>query len=218
MEYCNIMLNNKNAFTLAEMLITLGVIGVVSVLTIPNLIKNYYEKRTVSQLREVQSILSQALRQAEEEYGDVYGWGLSYNSSSSDAQIIADNIKPFLKLAQDCGLIDNKGICASNTTYPYLNGGVYENNYSMLSNYYKIKLLNGAGVWWRSGSEDSQLIAFFVDVNGKNLPNIIGRDLFGFTYSNNSIFAESVPCTKNSNGWGCAYYILQNGNMNYLKN
>ena len=34
----------KKAFTLAEVLITLGIIGVVAVLTVPNIISNYQEK------------------------------------------------------------------------------------------------------------------------------------------------------------------------------
>ena len=61
-------------FTLAEVLITLGIIGVVAAITIPNLIQNNYEKRTVSLLRQTQSILAQAVRMAEEEYGSVEGW------------------------------------------------------------------------------------------------------------------------------------------------
>ena len=41
----------KNAFTLAEVLITLAVIGVVSVLTIPNIISNYQNKVLATQLK-----------------------------------------------------------------------------------------------------------------------------------------------------------------------
>ena len=41
------------AFTLAEVLITLGIIGIVAAMTIPNLIFNYKVKRTVSILKEV---------------------------------------------------------------------------------------------------------------------------------------------------------------------
>lgn len=38
------MRKTKNAFTMAEVLITLGIIGIIAALTIPQLIKNY-EKR-----------------------------------------------------------------------------------------------------------------------------------------------------------------------------
>ena len=85
----------KVAFTLAEVLITLGIIGVVAAMTIPNLIQNNFEKRAISQLRETQSIISQAMRMSEEEYGDVEGWELKQDEES--ALKIANNLKPFLK-------------------------------------------------------------------------------------------------------------------------
>ena len=35
----------QQAFTLAEVLITLGIIGIVAAMTIPNLMTKYYEKQ-----------------------------------------------------------------------------------------------------------------------------------------------------------------------------
>lgn len=49
------------AFTLAEVLITLGIIGIVAAMTIPNLVQNSFEKKTVAQLRKTQSVLAQAM-------------------------------------------------------------------------------------------------------------------------------------------------------------
>lgn len=40
------MLKNTKAFTLAEVLITLGIIGVVAALTIPGLITNFQKRET----------------------------------------------------------------------------------------------------------------------------------------------------------------------------
>ena len=39
-------------FTLAEVLITLGIIGIVAAMTIPTLMQKYYEKQTVAHLKE----------------------------------------------------------------------------------------------------------------------------------------------------------------------
>ena len=61
----------KSAFTLAETLITLGIIGIVAAITIPNLIHTYQEKQTVAKLKETYSILQQAIRTAEENEGEL---------------------------------------------------------------------------------------------------------------------------------------------------
>ena len=55
----------KKAFTLAEVLITLGVIGVVAAMTLPSLIQKHNEKVIVTQLKKVYSTFSQAYKMAE---------------------------------------------------------------------------------------------------------------------------------------------------------
>ena len=51
----------KNGFTLAEVLITLGVIGIVAALTMPSLIANYQKQVTISKLKKIYSILGQQI-------------------------------------------------------------------------------------------------------------------------------------------------------------
>ena len=46
------------AFTLAEVLITLAIIGVVAAMTIPTLINNYQKKQTVTQLKKAYTTLA----------------------------------------------------------------------------------------------------------------------------------------------------------------
>ena len=58
---------NHTGFTLAEVLITLGIIGVVAAMTIPTLINNYKEKVIVYKLPEIYSILDQAYKMSVEE-------------------------------------------------------------------------------------------------------------------------------------------------------
>ena len=54
----------KYAFTLAEVLITLGIIGVVSAMTIPSVVQKQREKETIAKLRVAQSILTNAVKNA----------------------------------------------------------------------------------------------------------------------------------------------------------
>ena len=56
-------LSSTRGFTLAEVLVTLGIIGVVSAMTVPTLMQNYQKKSYVVQLHKVYNELSQALLQ-----------------------------------------------------------------------------------------------------------------------------------------------------------
>ena len=64
----------KKAFTLAEVLITLGVIGVVAVLTIPTLIQNYRKSVVETKLKRFYTNINQAITLAEVELGDKTLW------------------------------------------------------------------------------------------------------------------------------------------------
>ena len=65
---------NKNGFTLAEVLITLGIIGVIAALVIPGLIENTEKRQTVEKLKKVYSTISQAASLAQESNGDMNSW------------------------------------------------------------------------------------------------------------------------------------------------
>lgn len=66
--------HNPKGFTLAEVLITLGIIGVVAAITIPSLISNYQKKSTVTQLKKTYATISNAIRLSEDENGELSGW------------------------------------------------------------------------------------------------------------------------------------------------
>ena len=214
----------KLAFTLAEVLITLGIIGVVAAMTIPTLSQKLYEKRTVTQLRAVQSILAQAIKAAEAEDGEVEGWGLKQDRSKEDAELIAEKLLKHMKVAHDCGTEpDTNGFCFPNTTYTYLNGNKSP-NYANRDYYYKIVLNNGASIFIQSYPDntdnDEGYINFNVDVNGPKPPNTVGKDLFDFNYSKGSVRPNGAlgseadgKCDKKKSGWGCAYYVLQTGKL-----
>ena len=216
----------KAAFTLAETLITLGIIGVVAAITIPMLRSAFYEKQTVSRLLETQSILSQAIKSAEEEYGEVGGWDITGQNEES-AKVIADKVKPFLKFALDCGGMDAEGKCFSSSSYKTLNGYKLSDKYSTNLAKYKFVLLNGSSVLFQPIGSNLNNIQVNIDVNGPSKPNIVGKDLFLFQYNGetrslypmgapSSLYPYQTYCTKNSTGWGCAYYVTQFQNMKYL--
>lgn len=62
-------MKKQNAFTLAEVLITLGIIGVVAALTLPALIQNYQDKVMVSQAKKTYSNFSNVLNLMKSQVG-----------------------------------------------------------------------------------------------------------------------------------------------------
>lgn len=65
------------AFTLAEVLITLGIIGVVSALTLPVLIQKYNNQVVETRLKKVYSIMNQAILMSEAQNGQKEQWDFS---------------------------------------------------------------------------------------------------------------------------------------------
>ncbi len=62
------------AFTLAEVLITLGIIGVVAALTIPILMANHRRQVAQTRLEKFYTTINQAVKLAEVDYGDMTQW------------------------------------------------------------------------------------------------------------------------------------------------
>ncbi len=84
--------NAKAAFTLAEVLITLGIIGIVAAMTLPTLVAKYKEKQRVTQVKKAYSILSQAYQMAVTEYGDINTWNFTqtYVETDDDGNNVLD--------------------------------------------------------------------------------------------------------------------------------
>ena len=61
---------HTKGFTLAETLITLGIIGVVAALTLPTLIQQHNKKVVETRLMKFYSSINQAVKMAEVDYGD----------------------------------------------------------------------------------------------------------------------------------------------------
>ena len=95
----------KVAFTLAEVLITLAIIGVVAALTLPSIITDYQKKVTIKKLKTTYNILNNAIEMAKTEYGtDVNSWDMP---DTDNKQILSNYFAehymlPYLKVVQDC--------------------------------------------------------------------------------------------------------------------
>ena len=81
----------KKAFTLAEVLITLGIIGVVAAMTIPVLLVNTTSQKYRSKLKKTISTLSQAARMSDAQYGFDYS-GINVRCSENGGTEHPENI------------------------------------------------------------------------------------------------------------------------------
>ena len=64
--------SRKAAFTMAEVLITLGIIGIVAAMTLPSLIGKWQKKVTIANLKKSYTILSQLVLRSQEDNGPAF--------------------------------------------------------------------------------------------------------------------------------------------------
>lgn len=185
----------KKGFTLAEVLVTLGIIGVVSALTVPTLMQNYQKKSYVTQLHKVYNELSQAalLYQTERNAVNLKEAGLNSQAAASNF------IKNHFKIVQDCG--DDRTPCfPAEGEYKKLAGVAISSWYTPRS-HFVIASGSSIGISYRPNGD--VLCEIFVDTNGSKGPNIVGRDLFPLFLYNNGLIDDSnfeaattAPMTK----------------------
>ena len=160
----------KSAFTLAEVLVTLGIIGVVSAMTVPTLIQNHQRKTYVTQLHKVYNEISQVLLQYQTDKN-----ALNLREAGLISQnAVDDMIRSYFKVVQEC---DSMSPCFAER-YRKLDGSMEnEDMFSRDRNAYV--LTSGASIrpsYYAEGP--NKIVNMAVDINGAKGPNVQGRDLF----------------------------------------
>ena len=231
----------KSAFTLAEVLITLGIIGVVAALTLPSVIQNYKKQEVLSRLKKSYAVIEQTVKMAEKDYGTITTWP---EWSDSEA-VLHKYFVPYLSGVKEFGKTKSveKSLC-----YDQNSSMTFDNVFNYYSQY----------VWWTgvhisnpfSTGETSSIALsdgtciglnpetdslgvkpkmIFVDVNGSRRgPNVAGKDLF-FFYINSDGFVKPwgdgyqdvllknlCNSQSSSQGYTCAARIIREGwQINY---
>lgn len=142
------------AFTLAEVLITLVIIGVVSALTIPNLLKQHKKQEYSARLKKFYSTMQQASIKAKSNGKPWEEWAVKYGKSSTGISILEEFADDYL--------------------LPYL-------AYSKKSDngvWYSVYFSDGTFFKFAKG----HCIDFVYDVNGDRKPNVEGRDMYRFLF------------------------------------
>ena len=100
---------NKSGFTMAEVLITIAVIGVVAAVTIPTLVQSYKKRVVETRLAKFYSAINQAIRLSEIENGEITKWKKmgSNNSSMPPQAWYEEYLKQFLSVSKIEVNVDN---------------------------------------------------------------------------------------------------------------
>ena len=202
------------AFTLAETLIVIGIIGVVAALTLPNLNHATGDKETVTRLMKIYASVTEATDRAIVIYGPMEEW------ECEDCWI--HRIGEFMKITKSCDSTKGES-CSSlasdnnfdEIVYQFADGSTiasdgYYQNCSYIHTY-----------------TDTCLWDLQIDINGPNKgKNKKGEDIFHFWFSdslgvftkvNNKVDEQISNCIKNKNSFACTWWVLDYGNLDYLK-
>lgn len=211
-----------NAFTLAEVLITLAIIGVVAALTIPALVNNTLDSQYKNSFKEIFSQLNQAYRlMLSDNNNDLSSvcnsspGGLSVN----DANCFKNSLTKYLKVIQSC---DANGSWLNDCLYSTPNIRYLNKNDSgcPLANS-GVCYWSGAGFIMANGAQiaigewdpgycntpnpgdfaciiPGQYGLMFVDVNGAKGPNVMGKDFFVILPSNKTTISGFTDTSGNN--------------------
>ncbi len=232
------------AFTLSELLITLSVIGVISALTIPTLIKNYQKEAQTVQIRKLALDLVDAAdmittAEAKSRFAST--------SVFTDDDGIDNFLNQYFRLVRVCDSTDVSS-CFFSGNYKTIDGNVYGNKTAasycnskayMLENSATICISivrANSGPMIDINAAYKPYLKILADTNGPEKPNIGGRDMFTFYLTKDGELRGKAPsafagdaegnlcntdgvcnnCTSSPNGAYCLNRLLSNNwEMNY---
>ena len=188
--FTHLITSQKSAFTLAETLITLAIIGIVAAITVPSLIQSYKKKEYSTKLKKFYSTMQQAVQMSQIDNGLIENWDFQMNIKDEEGNYdynanmkyekewLNKYILPYIKYNR---ITDGLYIPPENEE----DEGVYEP--------VTIYMNDGSTiVIWLGSCMDLSY-----DVNGESMPNTGGRDKYRFTFC----FGASGAEYKNSLGF-----------------
>lgn len=185
----------RKAFTLAEVLITLAIIGVVAALTIPTLITNYKNKELETRYKKAKAILVNGFKllMAKEDVFEVSN--LQIAKCGDDKSCYANQLKNVFKIAvdntsQDLQLpekyIINEGESISYIPPAY---AAEDSPFNWDDVPYIFQVQDGA-TYGVEFDPDNKWINIYTDLNGTIPPNTTGRDMFKFAVAGTGTVAD----------------------------
>lgn len=215
----------KRAFTLAEVLITLGIIGVVAAITMPMLIGKYQKMVWYNQFKKAVSQLENAVKLYEVDNGCVGNISDCLGNRRMSTGDVIKYFKTSIVINGDDEICSKISDIYDGMDYYHFNCE-YTPDAFITTDGILFTMWQDVGYYGNAG---------FIDINGPfKGPNKGGRDLFTFyapgSYDNNKniVWGGSEHlldsnlnddrcgnCNNSGCGEGCATKLLQEGKMNY---
>ena len=220
------------AFTLSEVLITLGIIGVVAAMTMPILVDNAQNKILLVRFKKAYSLLSQVNEMVQIE-NPSYGWDNFQDGDVNSSATLFSYYKPYFKIAKDCGCGKTSPGCWSDDATKGLNNIQFAYSGEKYIGYdtCSVRLADGTNLtldFWKGVigiNYDKKIPLFYVDVNGDKKPNTLGKDVFVLAIRNGilvpaGIDNESANCSASNDlgklaGIDCAAKVLKEDKISY---
>lgn len=214
--------NPISAFTLAEVLITLVIIGIIAAVTVPAIIQQTQKQEYVAGLKKAHSTLQNALYKMADNNGYPHGDYSFLNNT--------DFIDEFAKVANVAKKCDNSIDCfpsslKTNTVYKKLNGVASGANdgKALITNDGQMYSSRKPQSTWSGISEDDKnntIWRILVDLNGWKKPNKFGYDTFIFYVVDGKGIVpagseNTSSCNKNNDGYTCAAKVLKESKIDY---
>ena len=216
----------KVGFTLAEVLITLGIIGIVAALLLPAVIENYEKQEALSRLKKSYTTIANALQKAAVENGDLDTWDWSNNE-----KIVKEYLMPNFSSVKMYGTNCRYGGCfclavpggrtIDNPEIPYRWPGGQGITSPMHNALASIQFLDGSCV----NFSNVNAMEVWIDINGPyKKPNKIAKDVFVFYLGNNGQLLpytylgcnDDLDYRAAATGTGCGARIIEDGwNIKY---
>ena len=193
----------KAAFTLVEVLIVIGVIGIVAAMTLPNMYTNFKKRQTVTGLQVAYSMFSQAIKQSVAENGEVGTWDFSVEKNVPEKYIV-----PYLtgatKFQTDYRMRTMSNQDGVNSTY-------MDASWHMAS---RPIYVTPKGITFSYANGNDGFPKIIADINGLKGPNVMGIDGFDFWIDKESstLVLAGSKCSRNSillKGGNCKYTVTR---------
>lgn len=182
-------LSKMNAFTLSELLITLGVIGGVAVLTLPVVINKVQEKVLATQYEKSKSVLLNGFKmlKVQQKASTVSRFGFMNRCNSlTDKNCLSEEYKKIFKVVAE----SSSNLKAEQLPKEYSLEGTDQKSIFSWDKVPYIFRTNDGTTYGILSDEDLNSFSIVADMNGAKKPNIAGKDLYKFRYSGTGILTD----------------------------